>query len=114
MFFIQIIVHVIVTAFLLVVVARLITGIEVRNGKAALFAALTLGLINSFIRPIILFLTFPINLLTLGLFTLVINAVLFMLCAALVDGFEVKNFKAALFGSSALALLNFIVTMLLG
>jgi putative membrane protein len=110
MFLIEMIVHVIVTAFLLTVVARLISGMEVRNGSAALWAAIAFGLVNFFIRPIILFLTFPINLLTLGLFTIVINALMLMLAAVLVDGFEVKNFKAAVFGTLSLSVLNFIVS----
>lgn len=86
-------------ALAIVVVAYLLPGVVVSGFLAALVTALVLGLINTFVRPIILLLTLPINLLTLGLFTLVINALLIMLASSLVPGFSVSNFWwALLFG----------------
>jgi len=108
-----IIVHVLVTAFLLFIVAKVIDGIEVRDGKAAIFGAVMLGLANAFVRPILVVLTLPVTLLTLGLFLLVVNALMLMLAAAVVDGFEVRGFGPALLGSVGLAVLNYLVAALL-
>lgn len=83
----------------ILITAYLLPGVIVSGFVAALIAALVLGIINSFIKPVLIILTLPINVLTLGLFTLVINAGLVMLTASLVEGFEVKNFWwAILFG----------------
>jgi putative membrane protein len=92
-----IIVHVLVTAFLLFVLAQLIEGFEVRSGKAAIFGAMTL----------------PVTILTLGLFLLVVNALMLMLAAAVVDGFEIEGFGPALMGSVGLAVLNYLVGVVL-
>jgi putative membrane protein len=105
----QIIVHVVVTAILLFVLGRMIDGFEVRDGKAALFGAIMLGVANFFVRPILIVLTFPVTIITLGLFLLVVNALMLMLAAAVVDGFEIEGFGPALWGSIGLAILNFLV-----
>lgn len=110
----QFIVHILVTAALLFVLGRIIDGIEVRDGKAALFGALVLGLANAFVRPVVVLLTLPVTVITLGLFLFVVNALMIMLAAALVDGFEVEGFGSALWGSIALALLNLLVGLFLG
>ena len=81
-------------------------GIRVVSFSAALVAAFVLGLINLIIRPIILFFTLPINILTLGLFTFVINASLILLTARLVSGFTVKNFWWALILSLIISIVN--------
>ncbi len=103
------VVHVVVTAVLLMILSWVVDGIEVRDGKAALFGALMLGLANAFVRPILVLLTLPVTLLTLGLFLLVVNALMLMLAAAIVEGFEVEGFGAAMWGSIGLAILNFMV-----
>jgi putative membrane protein len=108
-----IIVHVLVTAFLLFVLAQLIEGFEVRSGKAAIFGAIMLGLANAFVRPILVVLTLPVTILTLGLFLLVVNALMLMLAAAVVDGFEIEGFGPALMGSVGLAVLNYLVGVVL-
>jgi len=107
-------IHIVVSAALLFFVGRLVDGIEVRDGKAAIFGALMLGLANGLVRPILLALTLPITFLTLGLFVLVVNALMLMLAAAFVDGFEVEGFWAALWGSLALGVMNFLVGMFFG
>ena len=108
-----IIVHILITTILLMILGKLVTGIEVRDGKAALFGAIALGLANAFVRPLLIFLTFPITMLTLGLFVLVVNALVLMLAAAFVDGFEVEGFGAAVWGSLGLGLMNYLVGVLL-
>lgn len=105
----QIIVHVLVTAVLLFILGKMIDGFEVRDGKAAIFGAVMLGLANFFVRPILIVLTLPVTIVTLGLFLLVVNALMLMLAAAIVDGFEIESFGAALWGSVGLAVLNFLV-----
>ena len=108
----QIIVHILVTAVLLFVLGKLIDGIEVRDGKAALYGAIILGFANAFVRPILVILTLPVTILTLGLFLLVVNALMLMLAAAVVRGFEIEGFGAALWGAVGLAILNFLVGVL--
>lgn len=101
--------HVLVTAVLLFVVGRIVAGIEVRDAKAALLGALVLGIANGIVRPVLVLLTLPFTIITLGLFLLVVNAVMLMLAAAFVEGFRVRGFGAALMGSVLLSLLNLAV-----
>lgn len=110
----EMIVHLLVTTVLLFLVGRMVDGVEVRDGKAALFGAVWLGLANAFLKPLLLMLTLPITILTLGLFVWVINAVMIMVAAQFVDGFEVENFGAAMWASFWLALMNFGIGMLFG
>ena len=110
----QFLVHILVTSVLLFVIGRVIDGIDVRDGKAALFGALALGVANALVRPIVVFFTLPVTVVTLGLFLLVVNALMLMLAAVLVDGFEVDGFGAALKGSVALAVLNLLVGVFVG
>ncbi len=109
----SLIVHILISTVLLFVLGRMVDGIEVRDGKAALFGAIMLGLANAFIRPLLIMLTLPITLITFGLFVLVVNALMLMLAAAFVDGFEVKGFGAAIWGSLGLGAMNYLVGMLL-
>lgn len=108
------IVHTLVSAGLLYVVGRLVDGVQVRDGKAAIFGALGLGLANGFIRPLLIKLTLPITVITLGLFVFVVNALMIMLAAAFVDGFEVDDFPSALWAALALGAMNFVVGMFFG
>ena len=108
------IIHTLVSAGLLYVVARLVDGVQVRDGKAAIFGALGLGLANGFIRPLLIKLTLPITVITFGLFVFVVNALMIMLAAAFVDGFEVDDFPSALWAALALGVMNFVVGMLFG
>lgn len=99
--------HWIVSTVAILLAAYLIPGVEVTL-VGALVLAVVLALINIFIKPIILILTLPINILTLGLFSLVINALLIMLAGAIVPGFSVDNFWVALIFSVVLALVNWL------
>ena len=90
----------------IMVSAYLFPGIEVSGFGTALFAALTLGILNAFFRPILLILTLPINILTLGLFTFVINAFLLLLTSGVIGGLHVSGFGSALLGSLIISLVS--------
>lgn len=92
--------------------AYLLEGIEVRSFFAAFFAAAALGILNAFFRPVLLLLTLPINLLTLGLFTFVINALLLMMTSGIISGFHVEGFWSAVFGSLVISLVSWLLTSL--
>lgn len=83
----------------LLLIAHLYSGVEVRSFTAALLASLVLGLFNAIVRPILVLLTLPVTLVTLGLFLFVINALMFYWSASVLDGFAVRGFAAALIGS---------------
>jgi putative membrane protein len=95
-----------VTAFSLWLVTRIVPGVRVHSRRGLLVAALVLGTVNAFIRPILWLLTLPLTVLTLGLFALVVNAFMIQLTAWLVTDFEVKGFGAALFAALIMALLG--------
>lgn len=86
-------------ALALFLVSYLLPGVTIREFGAAIVAAAVLGVVNVLIRPVLLILTLPVNLMTLGLFTFVINALMFALAAKLVRGFELAGAGAALGGS---------------
>lgn len=92
-------------------VAWLVPGIVVENFQSAMLVTVIMALINIFIRPLIVFITLPINILTLGIFTLVINALLFMLAGYIAPGFYVDGFLAAFLGSVVLSFLGLIINM---
>ena len=85
-------------------VAWLIPGITVENFLSAMLVCVILALINTFIKPVLQFISFPLTILTLGLFALVINALLLMLAGWITPGFEVDGFLSALLGSILLSL----------
>lgn len=93
-----------VTALSLLVVDTLFSSVYISNFPTALIAAIVLGLINSSIRPILSLLSLPLNLLTLGLFSFVVNGVCFWLAGALVPGFSVSGIAAIILGPAILSL----------
>jgi putative membrane protein len=99
---------------LLLVIARLLGGIEVTNYGQALLAAFVLSVLNVLIRPILIILTAPILLLTLGLFLWVINAWLLMLTSKVVDGFKVRDFTTALLAALLLSIFTMGWSVLVG
>jgi len=103
----------IVNAAALLLVAYIFPGVHVESFVAALIAALVLGLVNAFIRPLLVILTFPVTLITLGLFLFVINALLFWLVAEVVHGFTVTGFWAALVGSLLYSVITLVTSWLL-
>lgn len=102
-----------VNAAALLLVAYLYPGVSVESFFAALIAALVLGLVNAVIRPILIVLTLPATLLTLGLFIFVINALLFWFVAEIVQGFKVTGFGAALLGSILYSVITLVSSWLL-
>ena len=99
----------IIYALAIGITAFLLPGVRVSGPLAALLTAAVLGLVNAIIRPLLLILTLPINILTLGLLTFVINALLIMLTSAIVPGFRVRGFLSALLFSIILVVVNFIL-----
>ena len=97
----------------LLAVAHLSPGVQVASFGSALIAAAVLGLFNTLLRPLLVLLTLPVTLLTLGLFLFVINAALFWAAAAVLDGFVVQGFGAALLGSLIYSLLGLLIDLLL-
>lgn len=93
-------------ALAIMFVGWIIPGISISNFTTALIAAVVIALINLGIKPILVFLTLPINILTLGIFILVINALLFMFMAYLVPGVEVNGFWSAFLGALVLSILS--------
>jgi putative membrane protein len=102
----KIIIHWLLSALAVMIVAYLLPGVAVQSFFVALVVAVVLGFLNTVIRPILVILTLPINILTLGLFTLVINALLVMLAANIIPGFFVESFLTAVFFSIILWLVN--------
>ena len=102
-----------VNALALLAVAFLYSGVNVDGIFAALAAALVLGLVNAIIRPILILLTLPVTLLSMGLFIFVINALLFWLVAEVVKGFTVSGFTAALVGSLMYSVITLLVNWLI-
>lgn len=109
------IITLLVTAVSLLIISRLNVGIEVDSVGTALIAGLVIGLINAFIAPIVQLLALPLTILTLGLFALIINVLLFWAAAALVSGFRLRNgFVSALIGALLVAILNTLIFWILG
>jgi putative membrane protein len=81
-------------------------GIQVKGFLSALFAAAILGILNAFFRPILIILTLPINILSLGLFTFIINAMLLKMASGVISGFDVYGFWSAVFGSLLISLVS--------
>ncbi len=104
----------IVSAIALYLTSSVVRGIEVRGLAPLLMAALVIGIINAFVRPVVLLLTLPISVLTLGLFILVVNAAMLVLVSAFVPGFEVHGFWAALWGWLLLSFFTFCINVLIG
>lgn len=103
---IRLFIHWILSAFVLLIVSRLVPGFQVHGLEPALIAALVIGLLNGTLGMLIKIVTFPITILTLGLFLLVINALMIRLAANFVTGFHVSGWIPALWGAVALALLG--------
>jgi putative membrane protein len=93
----------------LLLVAHLYPGVAVKSFGSAMIAAFVIGLFNTLLRPILVLLTLPVTLLTLGLFLFVINALMFYFAAQVLDGFNVNGFVAALIGSLIYTLCGMVI-----
>src|SRR5438094_2398319 len=103
-----------VSAAALYLTSLIVRGIEVHGVGSLLFAAATIGILNALVRPVILLLTLPLNILTLGLFTLVVNAAMLKLASEVVRGFEVHGFWSALGGWLLLSFFTFLINVAIG
>ena len=93
-------------ALVIMFIAWVVPGISVANFLTAMIAAAAIALINVFIKPVLVLVTLPINIVTLGLFTLIINALLFMFAGFIAPGFEIDNFLSAFIGALLLSILS--------
>jgi putative membrane protein len=106
---VHILIKLLVNAAGVFVFGALLRGVQVKSFGTAILVAVVLALLNTFIKPIITFFTFPFIILTLGLFVLVINTVIVMIADWLIDGLRIKNFGWALLFSIAMSLLNLVL-----
>jgi putative membrane protein len=97
----------------IVIAAWFVPGVHVRGPAPALIAGVLLGLVNALVRPVLLILTLPFTLLTLGLFIFVVNAICFGLTAALVPGFNLDGFLAAFLGALVVTVVSWLLSALL-
>ncbi|MGA6986082.1 MAG: phage holin family protein [Terriglobales bacterium] len=109
----RLLLHWILSALAVWIVAKIVPGISVSGPTAALIAALVIGLINATLGLLLKILTFPLTILTLGLFWFVINAIMLELAASLVRGFEVRGFVPALIGAVVLSLVSSVLQWLI-
>lgn len=110
----NLLIKIIITAALVLLISNFMPGVHVESFTTALFVAIVLGLLNIFIKPILVIFTLPVTILTLGLFLLVINALIIILCTNIVGGFRIDTFWTALFFSIILSLLQSIMNGILG
>ena len=103
-----------IVAIGLYVASKLVPGVEISDGWSLLWAALLLGIVNAIVRPVIVLLTLPLTILTLGLFLLVINAAMLSLVAWLLDGMTVDGFWSAFFGSIVVSITGWLASWFIG
>lgn len=106
--------HLLITAALILLVARSVTGVHVESWTSAILAALVLGIANAVVRPIMVVLTLPFTILTFGLFLLVVNALVFWLTSLFVPGFRIDGFGPAFLGALLLSILNMLLAWAIG
>ncbi|MBW1940612.1 MAG: phage holin family protein [Deltaproteobacteria bacterium] len=92
-----------------IIVSYMMDGISVSGFFPAFFAAAVLGILNAFLRPILIILTLPINMLSFGLFTFVVNAFMLQMASGIISGFEVRGFWSAVFGSILISFFNWLL-----
>ncbi|MGH7318005.1 MAG: phage holin family protein [Candidatus Rokuibacteriota bacterium] len=105
--------RVVVNALAIFLAAAVVPGIEIRGALSTLGAGLVLGLVNAVVRPILLVLTLPLTLVTLGLFLFVLNALCLWLTAGVVKGFEIHGFWSALLGAMIVSVVSWVLTAFL-
>ena len=103
-----------ITLLGLLLASALIPGVTINGTWSVIFAAILLGLVNGFVRPVAFLLTLPITILTLGLFLFVLNAAMFGLVAAMLDNFIVEGFWSAVFGSLVVSITSTVASWYIG
>lgn len=107
-------VHIVIVGVTLLIVSWILPGFQVQSFGAAVIAALVLGVVNAIIRPILIILTFPITILTFGIFLLVINALMYLLVSVVVPGFHVQGLLTAIIGSIITSIVSAILQGIFG
>ncbi|OPX96058.1 MAG: Membrane protein of unknown function [Syntrophorhabdus sp. PtaU1.Bin002] len=110
----MLIIHWLVMTASIMLVAYVMPGVTVSGFFSALWVALFLGIVNVLLKPLLILITLPINILTLGLFTFVINGLLIILASSVIKGFQVSGFWVAVLFSILLSIVNFLLNFLLG
>ncbi|GEC79790.1 phage holin family protein [Flavobacterium aquatile] len=110
----KLLLRILITAALVMVISYFMKGVIVEQFTTAIIVAIVLGLLNLFVKPVLILFTLPVTFFTLGLFLLVINAIIILLCDHFVDGFDVSSFWTALFFSIILSLSQSLVYQLTG
>lgn len=105
-----IIASILLNALALLITAYIVPGFEVISFQSALLAAIVLGLINTFIKPILIFLTLPLTIVTLGLFIFIVNAIVLFMASSVVQGFVIKGWWAAILGAIVLSIVSTILS----
>jgi putative membrane protein len=107
-------VRLIITAFAMWLASVILPGMAFASGWTLLWAALLLGIVNALVRPLVLILTLPLTLVTLGFFLLVVNAAMLGLVAAMLDGFQLAGFWSALFGALLISIFSAVASNFVG
>lgn len=110
----NLIIRILVTAVLVMIIAHFMPGVSVASFTTSVIVAIVLGLLNIFIKPILVLLTLPVTIITFGLFLLVINALLILLCTKIVGGFAIDGLLTAVFFSIILSILQSVLFSLTG
>jgi putative membrane protein len=103
----------VISAVALLITSKVIPGFKVKSFGSAMWAAVVIGIANALIWPLLILLTLPINILTLGLFTFVVNGAVLKICAALLKGFDIDGWGAAIFGAIVLAIVGTLLRMVI-
>lgn len=111
---VEFILHLVLSAAILLVVANVVDGVKIGGFGSALLGAFVLGLVNAFVRPVMVLLTLPLTVVTFGLFLLVVNALMLWLMAAIVPGIRVKSFAPAFWAALLLVGMNVLVSLFIG
>ncbi len=99
------------SALALLITSKFVKGFEIKTFKSALIASLLIGLLNAVLRPILLLLTLPINILTLGLFTFVVNAIVLRTAAGLMSSFKIADWMTAIIAAFVLAIVQVLMNV---
>ena len=100
----KLLIRLLITTILVLIIANYMGGVQVDGIKASIIVAIVLAVLNAIVKPILIFFTFPITVVTLGLFLLAINAIIIIICDKLIDGFKVDGFLSALIFSVILSI----------
>ncbi|WP_293891573.1 phage holin family protein [Flavobacterium sp.] len=110
----KLLIRILITAVLVLIIAKVMKGVIIDEFTTALTVAIVLGLLNFFVKPLLVLLTLPVTIFTLGLFLLVINAVMILLCDYFIDGFRISSFWTAMLFSIILSLSQSLVYQITG